>query len=185
MTDQHAKDAQHGPAALTSSLLETLEEERAALVRLHDHFDDHLGALRERQQERIAEATDRTNEEISMLAKLKQARDRKVRLLGRVLRVEKPQASVEDLIASLRSDSHTAPAAEELSAMREKVRRQAEQTQKRCRDFEFTLHYAVNLGRELLQAAQGFESQGAGRHYTAKGGAVDSSNPRSFVNRIG
>lgn len=176
---------QQGPAALASALLETLEEEHEALARLGDHFDAHILALRERRHDQLDEATNRTNDEINTLAKLKQTRDRKMRLLGRVLQIDSAPAGMDDVSAALRGDTATVSVAEEIRAARERIRQQALRTQKRCRDLEFALEYAVHLGRELLQTVQGIDSSGTGKVYTSRGGAVESNPHRSFVNRTG
>lgn len=185
MNDAPAQTNSQGPAALATSLLETLEEEHEALARLGDHFDAHILALRERRHEQLDEATNRTNDEINALAKLKQTRDRKMRLLGRVLQVDATPATVDDVSTALQQDAATITIAEEIRGARERIRTQALRTQKRCRDLEFALEYAVHLGRELLQTVTGIDSSGSGKVYTSRGGAVESTPHRSFVNRTG
>ncbi|MEX0600252.1 MAG: hypothetical protein WD021_09610 [Rhodothermales bacterium] len=185
MTDQATDSAPRGPAALASSLVDTLQEEYDSLVRLRGHFDAHILALRQREKSGITDATHETNDEISRLAGLKHQRDRKLRLLGRVLRVEGDPATIEDVTQILSGSEETAEDARSIERLRTNIRREAERTQRRCRDLEFALEYAVLLGRDLLQVLQGMAPTGATKVYTPKGGAVESSGSAAFVNRIG
>lgn len=185
MTDQTPPMAQPGPDALATSLLSTLQEEYDALVRLRGHFDEHILALRERRKEGIDEATHRTNDEISTLARLKQQRDRKMRLLGRVLRIDGDRPTIEEVAHRLDSEASTNDAARDIRRLQGSIRTEAVRTRARCHDLGFALEYAVHLGRDLLQALQGMSPTGATKVYTPKGGAVESSGTSSFVNKVG
>lgn len=186
MTHPNEESAPNGPAALASSLVETLEEERASLTRMHDQFDRQIAAIRDRDDEEIERVTLRTNDEVNILARLKQARDRQIRLLGRILRIEGEVTSLRDISDALMRSADTASVGERVAHLREQVRGQAQATQERCRDLEFAIQYAVHLGRELLQAVQGIDTAAGGKHYTSKGGMVESqSSNRSFLNKIG
>lgn len=185
MTDQENQPTTPGPEALASSLLATLKDEFASLVRLRGHFDEHILALREREKARIDEATHRTNDEINVLAKLKHQRDRKMRLLGRVLRVEEDHPTIEAVAQKLHETELTTEAAVEIRRLRRNIRAEAVRTRKRCLDLEFALEYAVHLGRDLLQVLQGMSPAGSSKVYTPKGGAIESSGTSSFVNKVG
>ena len=185
MTDQAVKKTQPGPEALASSLLTTLEEEYDALVRLRGHFDDHILALRRREKAGIEEAANRTNDEVNLLARLKQTRDRKMRLLGRVLQMDAEEATLDNLVSRLGAKTPTTEAAEELRRRREAIRREALRTRQRCRDLEFALEYAVHLGRDLLHALHGAAPSGSTKVYTSHGGTKESSGTTSFVNKVG
>lgn len=186
MSPHSTKDLPKGPASLASSLLETLQEERAALERLRGHFDRHIEAVRTRDRQLIDDAASGVSEDIHELAGLKQSRDRKVRLLGRVLQLDGESAGIEEISEALSAAAHTEVIARQLSVERERIRNEAALAQKRCRDLEFALEYAVRLGRELLQTIHGLDGPAGIRVYTPHGGAVEStSSPRSFVNRIG
>lgn len=185
MTTQATESTPKGPAALASSLVATLREEHESLVRLRSHFDAHILALRNREKEGIDTATHETNDEISVLARLKQQRDRKLRLLGRVLRLQDADADLDTVTEALTRDVATKEQAEELAGLRADIRREAENTQKRCRDLEFALEFAVHLGRDLLQVLQGIAPASSTKVYTPKGGAVESSGSPAFVNKVG
>lgn len=175
-----------GPASLAAILLETLEEEHASLGRMQAQFERQITAVRDHDQEGVEETAIRTSDEVNILTRLKQTRDRQIRLLGRVLRLEGDVISMKELSDALQSSAATADAGVRLSHLREKVRDQALLTQERCRDLEFALQYAVHLGRELLQAAQGIDEPGGGRHYTSRGSTVESTGgQRSLLNRVG
>lgn len=175
-----------GPASLAATLLETLREEHDALARMQDQFDRQIAAIREHDERAIEATAIRTSDEVNILARLKQTRDRQTRLLGRVLRLEGDTITMEDVSESLEGGAATKEIGTQLKEMREKVRAQAQLTQERCRDLEFAIQYAVHLGRELLQAIQGIDPNAGGRHYTSRGSTVESSSgQRSLLNRIG
>jgi hypothetical protein len=175
-----------GPDALASSLLETLDEEYDSLLRMHRQFEQQLAGIRGQDHSLIESAALIANDEVNILGRLKQKRDRQIRLLGRVLRLEGGTVSMQDIATSIQLSESTAATGEGILAMRNKIRDQAERTRERCHDLEFAIEYSVHLGRELLQAIQGVDVCGGGRHYTSKGGMVDSTpGTRSFVNRIG
>ena len=180
-----ANDIAKGPAALAASLLDTLEDERQSLARLFDSFEQQIEALRQRDPKQVDEATHRTNDEVTGLARLKQSRDRQLRLLGRVLRLEGDHVSIEDVAGVLRKADETRGIGAKLVEMRRIVKQQAVRTQERCRDLEFSLQYSAVLGRELLQIIQGIETPGGTRMYTATGGTVESTGQRSFLNKVG
>ncbi len=185
MTDRATETPQPGPAVLAASLLATLQEEYEALSRLRRHFDEHIRALRQREKEGIDEATHRTNDEINLLAKLKHQRDRKIRLLGRVLRIEPPNASIEAVVEHLERTPAAAGTAADIRTLRRNIREEARKTRKRCHDLEFALEYAVLLGQDLLKALQGMAPAGSTKVYTPKGGAVESTGAPAFVNKVG
>lgn len=185
MNQPMTSSPQAGPEALAGSLLETLKDEFASLCRLRGHFDDHILALRTREKNGIDEATHRTNDEINLLAGLKHQRDRKMRLLGRVLRIEAVDPTIEELAERLSAGEATAEAGAEILRLRRNIRAEAVRTSNRCRDLEFALEYAVHLGRDLLQVLQGVSPAGATSVYTPGGGTVDASRTSSFVNRVG
>lgn len=185
MNDQATQTTPPGPEAMVSSLIATLQDEYDSLARLLGHFDDHILALRSREKEGIDEATHRTNDEISVLANLKNQRDRKLRLLGRVLHVEGDHTTIEDVSRRLDADEATAEAAETIRRLRRDIWAEAVRTRKRCHDLAFALEYAVHLGRDLLQALQGSPSAGTTKVYTPKGGAIESPGTSSFVNKVG
>jgi hypothetical protein len=178
-------DLQNGPATMATSLLETLQQEMDCLVRLYGHFDLQIEAIRRRSNKLIENTTHDTNEEVIVLARLKQARDRQLRLLGRVLRMEGDPATVGELALRLAQGPETRQIASQITKLVAKIKEQAKFTQGRCRDLEFALQYAVHLSRELLQAIQGIDQPAGGRHYTAKGGTVESAGTRSLLNRVG
>ena len=180
-----ATDLQNGPATMAASLLDTLQQELECLVRLYGHFDLQIEAIRRRNNKLIDDATHSTNDEVNVLARLKQARDRQQRLLGRVLRVEGDHASVSELASRLALAEETSEVASKITELVAKIKQQAQFTQARCRDLEFTLQYAVHLSRELLTAIQGIDQPSGGRHYTAKGSTVESKGTRSLLNRVG
>lgn len=175
-----------GPESLAATLLETLEEEHASLARMQDQFDRQLASIRERDQEGIEETAVRTSDEVNILARLKTTRDRQIRLIGRVLRLEGDVLSVKEITDALENAPATTEIGRRLSDLRMQIREQARLTQERCRDLEFALQYAVHLGRELLQAVQGIDTPGGGRHYTSRGSTVESTGgQRSLLNRMG
>lgn len=172
--------------SLAEAFLDTLEEEHTALLRMHDHFEKQLEAVRRRDHDLIESAAVQTSDEVNVLARLRQIRSRQIRLLGRILRLESGSASIGEIAAALEKDGSTTDIGSRIMHMRETVRTQASQTQERCRDLEFALDYSIHLGHELLEAITGANESGGGRHYTPDGGTVEStSGKRSFLNRVG
>lgn len=174
-----------GPLALAAGLLETMRQEEETLTRLCGHFEQQMAALRNRRKEAIDASTDETNEKVNSLGHLRQARERQTRLLGRVLRVERERVTFDDLAGAFRTTDGGQEIASSILEKRDTIRSLALTAQQRCRDLEFVLHQAVELGHDLLQAAQGIESTAAPQAYTASGTAAQSKSSRSFLNRMG
>lgn len=184
----HGNDATNptSPTALASSLLDTLEAEHASLLRMHDHFERQIAAVRERDHDQIEAAALHTSDEVNVLARLRQTRNRQIRLLGRVLRLEKDDVSIREVAEILERSGEDDGIGMRVLGMRENIQEQAIRTQDRCRDLEFALEYSVHLGHELLEAITGIGDPSGGRHYTSDGGAVESSQgKRSILNRVG
>lgn len=184
----HGNDATNptSPIALASSLLDTIEAEHASLVRMHDHFERQIAAVRERDHEHIERAALHTSDEVNVLARLMQTRNRQIRLLGRVLRLEEFEVSIREVAEALERSGDCDAVGARILDLRETIRSQAVRTQDRCRDLEFALEYSVHLGHELLEAITGVDDPSGGRHYTSDGGAVESSSgKRSILNRVG
>ncbi|MDX1532423.1 MAG: hypothetical protein R3362_12905, partial [Rhodothermales bacterium] len=92
-----AENPHQPPAAPTpavDALLRTLADEEAALVALGDALTEGLAALSAREHERFQASTDAAADAVSALARLRPARERQMRLLGRVLGTE-PTDAVE------------------------------------------------------------------------------------------
>jgi hypothetical protein len=175
-----------GPVPLAESLAKTLQEEHDALGRLAALFEEHREALRTHRQDLLEEATLQTNEVVSTLDRLRQARDRQMRLLGRVLRVASSPPSIPPLAAALAALEGGGDAAQRILDLREALHAQAAHVQYQCRDLEFALSYALDLGREMIQALQGVDAATApARVYTPKGAAAQQTGARSFLNTLG
>ncbi|MEX1054789.1 MAG: hypothetical protein WED81_02100, partial [Rhodothermales bacterium] len=99
--------------------------------------------------------------------------------------IEGDHAKVGELAVRLAQAPDTREIASHITDLVSKIKQQALFTQGRCRDLEFSLQYAVQLSRELLQAIQGINQPSGGRHYTSKGGTVESASTRSLLNRVG
>lgn len=173
-----------GPIGLAAPVCETLEQERAALGALGDTFAEHRSALAERDRERMDEVTHRTNELVARLDQLRQARQRQLRLLGRVLRVESDR--IEDLVAALRKHPGGGATADRLLALRDGVRRQAGAAQEQCQAAEYALQYAIGLGHDLLHLLRtGGSTAPAQALYDQHGARSAAPASQSYVNRLG
>lgn len=169
-----------GAANVAQAIVELLHQEQDALVDLHHHATDQLEALRERDVDRLEQATLHANEAVNTLDGLRQVRERKMRLLGRVLKLEHESASLEQLASALDGEVATW-----LLEARANVRQQARTTEQRCEELTFTLRYAVELGRDILQALHGVDDQSTTPVYTATGTSGHAAGPRSVVNQVG
>lgn len=184
--NEHSDQTQpKSPMPLASGLLATIKQERESLISLCVQFERQLDALRERRQELLDEATNRTNEAVNALARLRQSRERQMRLLGRVLNLSSDQISLQNIGVRLQSTIDGDELGKELLDIRTRIRDQATITQQRCKDLEFALKYAVDLGRDLLQAVQGLDGPAPSKVYTSNGSPAQASKPRSFLNRVG
>jgi len=174
-----------GLTPVTNNLLETMQQEQAALSRLDDFFEQQLDALRERRNDLLEQTTQEVNEQVHALERLRQARERQARLLGRVLKLDGETAAVKDLAEALRGREGGKALAHQLLEARTAIRERAERTRKRCDDFEFALQYATRIGREMLQVIQELDTPPPARLYTASGDPTHTKTPHSFLNRVG
>ena len=180
----HEKTEMKGPASIAAALLGTLQEERDTLGRLCLRFEDQLRALREHRHDLLEQATTLSSEEVCKLAGLRTARERHMRLLGRVLHLESEGHSLSVLASRLDALDQGKRMSAQLLALRRELREKAAESQQRCDELRFTLQYATQLGREMIRALHGLDAAAPGRVYTAAGGAVNSES-HHFLNRLG
>lgn len=182
----HASDIQRtGPAAMAATLVTTLEAERESLTRLCGCFEAQLEALRTRAQDRMQEVTIEANEEVANLSRLRQTRERQTRLLGRMLQLDADNATLTELADTLVRLADGDDIGHHLLDVRTRVRAKAQETHERCQELEFALQYAVQLGREMMQAMQGLDTAPPTRVYTATGSAARTTSTRSLLNHVG
>lgn len=174
-----------GLAGVTRNLQTTLEQEEATLSRLASLFDAQLDALRRRQQETLEQITLQVNEEVHALGRLRQARERQARLLGRLLKLPQDAEALQHLAEALSAIPGAMDQGRALLEARDRVRAQADEAKQRCDEFEFALHYAVRLGREMLQVIQDLDIPPPTRVYTARGKSTQATPPSSFLNQVG
>src|SRR5690606_33911363 len=144
-----------------------------------------LEALRNRQQDLMEEATIQANDEVANLARLRQTRERQMRLLGRTLDLGLEEPALTDMLDHMSSDDATLAVAERLRTARATVHARAHETQARCQALEGALQFAVQVGREMMQALQNLDQPAPVAVYTAQGGARQASGPRSLLNQMG
>lgn len=174
-----------GPVTLAQGLLSTLQQEYEALEGLCTAFDQQLDALRARQHEALEQATQDANVAVTRLGTLQLTRQRKMRLLGRVLGVETDGTALPQLAAALNGRPAGEDVAQHLLATRTRIRERAAQTQQRCDELAFTLQYAVDLSREMMRTLQRLDAPPPARTYTAAGGTSQTAPPSSFLNKLG
>ncbi len=175
----------NGPDVLVRTLIETLRQEKAELHKLEAQFGRQLKALREQQPEQQEHAMHEASESVGTLDRLRTKRERQMRLLGRVLKIEGEQMSLRQLATAVDSHSETQPLGVDLLEARAAVFEQAKKTRLLCEQLDFALQYAVSLGREMLQAMQDLDTPPPPCVYTARGHTSRAPRPRSFVNRVG
>ncbi len=174
-----------GTESVGTALLTTLESEADTLLRLSQTFELQLEALRNRQQDLMEEATIQANHEVANLTRLRQMRERQMRLLGRTLDLSLEEAALADMLDRMSLDPGMASLVERLRTARSTVHNRARETQARCQALEGALQFAVQVGREMMQALQGLDLPAAASVYTARGGAQQASGPRSLLNQMG
>ena len=175
----------NAPDGLVKALIESLREEAADLRKLEAQFGRQLDALREQQHERQEQAMHEASETVGTLDRLRAKRERQMRLLGRVLKVEGEAPSLQQLAAAIDSHPETGPLGADLLEARAAVREQAQKTRQVCEHLDFALQYAVSLGRDMLQAMQDLDRPPPPCVYTARGNTSRAPTPRSFVNKVG
>lgn len=175
----------NGPDGLVKALIEALREEEAELGKLEAQFQRQLDALREQQHERQEQAMHEASETVGTLDRLRTRRERQMRLLGRVLKIEGEETSLRQFAAAIDSHPATEPLGADLLEARAAVREQAQKTRQICEHLDFALQYAVSLGRDMLQAMQDLDRPPPPCVYTARGNTSRARTPRSFVNKVG
>lgn len=184
MKDPKKNTTLEGPAALAGTLLETLQQEQAALLAMGEQLSQQLAAVRTNELEALEQATFGVNESAATLDRLRQTRTRQLRLLGRVLHLE-PDASFEDTVAALDHQGNSDTHGPQLLKARTQIHAQADQTRLRFLELRFLLRYAIGLGRAKAQAFQELNTASSTNVYTAKGTTTRSTPSRSFVNKVG
>ncbi|MFQ5572115.1 MAG: flagellar export chaperone FlgN [Rhodothermales bacterium] len=175
----------NGSAALVQSLIETLQQEQAALNALGMQFGRQLDALREQQQEEHERAMHEANHSVNALGRLRTKRERQMRLLGRVMKMDGEDASLQQLAAAMDAHADTDSLGQRLLEARAAVHDQAQKTRHICEQLDFALQYAVSLGREMLQVIQNLDVPPPPCVYTSTGTTSRSTTGRSLVNRVG
>ena len=185
MSSAPANDINAGAESVAGALLSTLESESETLTRLGHTFELQLEALRNRQQDLLEQSTLQANEEVANLTRLRQMRERQMRLLGRTLDVTAESASLSDMLDRMALDPRREALAERLRGARTVLHARARETQDRCQALEGALQFAVQVGREMIHALQGLDLPVPASVYTAQGGARQASAPRSLMNHMG
>ena len=125
------------------------------------------------------------SETVGTLDRLRTGRERQMRLLGRVLKIEGEETPLRQLAAAIDNHPEAGPLGADLLEARAAVREQAKKTRQICEHLDFALQYAVGLGRDMLQAMQDLGRPPPPCVYTARGNTSRAPTPRSFVNKIG
>ena len=174
-----------GLMGVASQLIDTLWQEQATLDRLHDLFGQQIEAVRKHRHGALEASTGEVNESVHAMERLRLARERQTRLLGRLLGLESDAVTLEAVADALEAMPDGSGAAQEIRKMRTQIHERARHTQKRCEDFEFTLKYAVELGREMLRVMQDFDVPPPARIYTSSGDSTQTAKTRTLVNKVG
>ncbi|HET6569084.1 MAG TPA: flagellar export chaperone FlgN [Rhodothermales bacterium] len=173
-----------GPASQAATLLATLRNEHAALKRLSAHFDAQLAALQDRNPERLDAATQQVAEEMNTVIRLRQARERQMRLLARVMELD--DGGTLTLIAErLQDDTETYDVGAGLAEIREHVLARAKETHRKGQVLAFAIQYASQIGLEMMQTIQGVQVPVSALVYNAAGGTSHATPRTSYLNRVG
>jgi hypothetical protein len=172
-----------GADGLVHGLIRTLRQEEAELVRLAAQFERQLDALRDQRQDEHEQALHEASETLGILGQLRVQRERQMRLLSRVFRVDE-DATIQHLAAAVDRHPGTGPWGADLLEARAAVCEQAAAARRICEQLDFALQYAVSLGREMVQAIQDLDGPSP-CVYTATGHTSRAAMPRSLVNKVG
>ncbi|MDT0631774.1 flagellar export chaperone FlgN [Rubrivirga litoralis] len=164
---------------MTDPLLATLADEAKTLGHLAACADRQLAALRTGALDPFDAAGAETAEAVAALDRAGRLRLRQHADLARALGADE-DAPLAELAARL-------PAAEarRVEAARERVRTAAGAADARCDALAFSLHYAVDLGRETLSAWRDLGAERPAHVYTAAGAAAPAAGGRPLLNQTG
>ncbi len=171
-----------GASSVVEALLSTLRDETAALRQLSEAAGQQLEALQ--AQDELEAHQHATQQAVGKLEQLRTSRERHLRLLGRLLRLEAPPAGVAPVVEALRELPEGQPQARALLDTRQDLREQAQAAQATCEALDFALRYALSLGQEMMQAISALNVPPPPKVYTARGDA-SAGTPRSLVDRVG
>jgi len=174
-----------GSAGLVEALIETLRQEADEMKRLKTHFERQLEAVRTQRLDEHEQALHEAGETVGTLGRLHIQRTRKMRLLGRVLKVEGEDVTLQQLLAALGAHPELGASEAALQEARAAAQAQASQAREACEHLDFALQYAVGLGREMLQAIQALDRPPPASVYTARGDTSRAAAPSSLVNKVG
>lgn len=152
------------PGPVLQPLQTTLDREGALLARLDAAVDAQLDALRANAPDAFRMAADDAADAVAELGRMQAARERQLRLAGRVLGLG-DEPTLGRIINAL-GPAHLTQS-EALAAAQHTLHERAEAVRTRCAELEFALGVAVRIGRELIRAWQAPDA--AGRVYTAAG----------------
>ena len=154
---------------VVEKLIETLENERAALETLAADLNEQLTLLRERDLGDLEGHTHSTSESVAKLDAITKARTRQMRLVGRMLGID-GEPTLKALAEAAQSDPDTQADGRQLMAMRTKLREQAKLVKERSEELEQALRYAASVGQKMIAflrgggqsppQAQGYNQQG-------------------------
>ena len=165
--------------SMTDALLITLADEGETLDRLATAAAGQLAALGAGAIGDFEDASVATAEAVADLGRLEQTRTRQHRVLARSLDMD-DDAPIEVLVGRLPADE-----ASRLRSARDRGRAAAAVADARCDALAFSLHYAVQLGRETLDAWRGLGSSRPAHVYTAAGMAAAPASARPLFNHAG
>ncbi|NNF58625.1 MAG: hypothetical protein HKN04_10315 [Rhodothermaceae bacterium] len=164
---------------MTDALLITLADESETLARLATAAADQLAALGRGAMGDFEDASVATAEAVADLGRLEQRRTRQHRMLARTLDMD-DDAPIEVLVGRLPADE-----ASRLRSARDRVRAAAGLADSHCDALAFSLHYAVQLGRETLSAWRGLGADRPAHVYTAAGMTAAPTDARPLFNNAG
>lgn len=171
-----------GATSVVEALLSTLRDETAALRQLSEAAGQQLEALR--AQDALEAHQHATQHALGQLQQLRTSRERHLRLLGRLLKLDATPAGVAPVVEALRAQPGGQAQASALLDARQALREHAQDAQAQCEALDFALRYALSLGQEMMQAISALNVPPPPKVYTARGDA-SAGTPRSLVDRVG
>jgi hypothetical protein len=177
--------ANSGLSSLAENVLKALKNERSALTVMSERFSEQMDALHSRKPDALEDATLAINQEVSSLERLRNQRERQLRLLGKLLLPEADTPTFGQIARTLGATGNLEDLSRQLSEVQGQIRSEAQEAARRCQRLEFALQYAITLGRRMLQAVRDFDETPPNRVYTAEGQATHTTTPRALVNRVG
>jgi hypothetical protein len=162
-----------------------LADQKVALVALDASIQAQMAALKTRESAEIRDTTVSANEKLHGLGQLHEEQQALLAATAEVLGWTAEDLSISRLAETVESRQGGSTMARSLRQTHAELKALAAKTRERSEALAYTLHYAIHLGKELIQAIQSVHQPAPLDLYTPQGKTTIGSRTRPIVNRVG